>query len=175
MKKAESYWKKIKPYISKKNRRTMIKDDEGLLRGITNHVYVLPTKEKPTEEPEMFLANASEVYRRRTSLDYENFDQFAKDSTAAAFVELVEQDEDGVDDFFAVCSCELGVKGELRFCTKRFFFHTKLFLLGHICHHQLAVLYELKKMTPPSEEMTVGNRNRRSKGRVPKATAQINF
>ena len=48
MKKAESYWKKIKPYlkmknISKKNRRTMIKDDEGLLRGRTNHVYVLPT------------------------------------------------------------------------------------------------------------------------------------
>ena len=109
MKKAESYWKKIKPYlkmknISKKNRRTMIKDDEGLLRGITNHVYVLPTKEKPTEEPEVFLANASEVYRRRTSLDYER-----------------------------------------------------------------------KKMTPPSEEMTVGNRNRWSKGRVPKATAQINF
>ena len=112
MKKAESYWKKIKPYlkmtnISKKNRRTMIKDDEGLLR-ITNHVYVLPTKEKPTEEPEVFLTNASEVYRRRTSLDYEN----SKDLTAAAFVELVEQDEDGVDDFFAVCSCELGVKGE---------------------------------------------------------------
>ena len=82
MKKTESYLKKIKPYlkmknISKKNRRTMIKDDEGLLRGITNHVYVLPTKEKPTEEPEVFLANASEVYRRRTSLDYENFDQFA--------------------------------------------------------------------------------------------------
>ena len=53
MKKAESYWIKIKPYlkmknISKKNRRTMIKDDEGLLRGRTNHVYVLPTKEKPT-------------------------------------------------------------------------------------------------------------------------------
>ena len=43
--------------VSKKNRRTMIKEDEGLLRGRTNHVYVLPTKEKPTEEPEVFLAN----------------------------------------------------------------------------------------------------------------------
>ena len=80
----------------------------------------------------MFLANASEVYRRRTSLDYENFDQFAKDSTAAAFVELVEQDEDGVDDFFAVCSCELGVKGELRFCTKRFFLYQIVFIRSHL-------------------------------------------
>ena len=101
----------------------MIKEDEGLLRGRTNHVYVLPTKEKPTEEPEVFLANASEVYRRRTSLDYKKLRPIRLSSTAAAFVKLVEQDEDGVDDFFAVCSCELGVKGELRFCTKRFFSH----------------------------------------------------
>ena len=61
----------------------------------------------------MFLTTASEVYRRRTSLDYKNFDQFTKDSTFAAFVELVEQDEDGVDNFFAVCSCELGIKGHI--------------------------------------------------------------
>ena len=134
----------------------MIKEDDGLLQGRTNHVYVLPAKETPKEAPEVFLTTASEVYRRRTSLDYENFDQFTKDLTFAAFVELVEQDEDGVDDFFAVCSCELGVK-------------------GHICLHQLAVLYELKKMTPLSEGKTISNRNRRSKGLVPKASTQIRF
>ena len=108
--------------VSKKKRRTMIKEDDGLLRGRTDHVYVLPYKETPVEAPEVFLNTASEVYRRRTSLDYQNFDQFAKESMSAAFVEVVEQDTEEGNDFFVVCSCELGVKGELRFCTKLFFF-----------------------------------------------------
>ena len=126
-KKAETFWKKNSSYIkmqnvSKKKRRTMIKEDDGLLRGRTDHVYVLPYKETPVEAPEVFLNTASEVYRRRTSLDYQNFDQFAKESMSAAFVEVVEQDTEEGNDFFVVCSCELGVKGELRFCTKLFFF-----------------------------------------------------
>ena len=160
--------------ISKKNRRTMIKEDEGLLRGRTNHVYVLPTKEKPTEEPEVFLANASEVYRRRTSLDYENFDQFASARRLPHLWNWSSKTRMELTIFSLFVAANLAWKVSYVFAPKDFFY-TKLFLLGHICHHQLAVLYELKKMTPPSEEMTIGNRNRRSKGRVPKATAQINF
>ena len=49
-------------------------------------------------------------------------------------MKLVEQDEDGVDDFFAVCSCELGVKGELRFGTKKIFLHQIVFIRSHLPH-----------------------------------------
>ena len=86
----------------------MIKPNDGPMRGKVVQIVAMPTTNL-TKSPEEFGKLASKVLNRRSSLDWDNFDQFVRDSKALALVEIIKISD---NEFFAACCCEDGIKGK---------------------------------------------------------------
>ena len=101
-------YKKLK---GKKNYRTVVKKDFGLICGHVLEIILFPQQSTNLSEDE-FTKEATSVFKRRTDLEWNDFDQFKNDSKNFAFVEVVYQTGDEKGDFFCACSCKDGIKGK---------------------------------------------------------------
>ena len=80
-------------------------------------------------------------------MDWDSFDQFSTDSNSLVlFVEMVYDSKES-EDWFAVCSCETGMKGA-------------------VCIHTLAIYFKEGKMVPLSKQPKV-KRFSRNQSKVP--------
>ena len=105
--KSEFYrYKKLK---GKKNYRTVVKKDFGLICGHVLEIIHFPQKSTNLSEDE-FTKEATSVFKHRTDLEWNDFDQFENDSKNFAFVEVVYQTGDEKGDFFVPAAAKMASK-----------------------------------------------------------------
>lgn len=114
LKEAEKFLDKNSRFYAKKDLsksrtkyRTIIKEDIGILKGEVTHIAAVPGDETNPTDVNEFERLAAETFKRKTTLDYEDFDQFKSDSKKIYFVEHVSVRE----EICFVCSCETSMKG----------------------------------------------------------------
>ena len=140
LKLAEAYLDKNKElFVTKslkpnKKYRTIIKQDSGILTGQVTKITAVPSDEKAYESVEDFKHDAYDIFKRKSDLDYDNFDQFKSDSKSLHFIEWVQITKD--TNCF-VCSCEVSMKGKE-------------------CLHTLAILLNEDYLVKPSDFPKVG-------------------
>ena len=121
------------------------------MKGKVTHVAALPNNNNVANDVKEFQALAGRIFKRKTSLDYQDFNQFSKDSELVIYVEFVKLE----DRICFVCSCELSMK-------------------GHDCIHEYCILLKEKYLVRPSEVPLVG-RYIRKKGNLCKNRKQRRF
>ena len=178
---AEAYYEAFKhlflPKAFRKNRhRSVVKEEYGIRRGIVKTVIAVPLPVAKDMSREDFAAAAgtfqhqihpiqhqnlilADIYARRNGLDWDSFDQFSTDTQSLAlFIEKVYDSEES-SDWFAVCSCEVGLR-------------------GNVCLHAVAIYFHEGKMVPLSKQPKV-KRFSRAQAKVPhpkkKSNKQVRF
>ena len=119
---------------SSTNHRTMVRQDYGEIRGRTKKIVAVPTLDKPQFSANHFKQLAATNLMKRTSLDYDNFDDFKKCCGDLYFIEYSFIND---TDCFTACSCVQSIKGKP-------------------CIHELAVLMNDNYISKPSEIPRIG-------------------
>ena len=122
------------------------------LCGHVLEIILFPQQSTNLSEDE-FTKEATSVFKRRTDLEWNDFDQFKNDSKNFAFVEVVYRTGDEKGDFFCACSCKIK---------------------GKACDHIISAYFLKKNLVKPSEEPSI-SRFAKSKGRLPNARKQIRY
>ena len=119
---------------SSTNHRTMIKEDYGEIRGKTKRIVAVPSSDNHGFSVNQFKKLAATNLMKRTTLDYDNFNDFKKCCGQLYFIEYSYVNE---TDCFTACSCVQSIKGRQ-------------------CIHELAVLVNDNFISKPSEIPRIG-------------------